>query len=180
MKPTSTRTPTSDPSTVGDRIRPAGAEDDFVFGQCSVGLGPQPRRKSGTTDRTGFCRLRSIARIASISKIRPCSIVLPNWPSWSSRSRPIRYSVVTVIRYFATCARGLEPILAGRASRPRRPGRFRRPRRRRVRRRQALLYKANLWLRTAVRVLRPVLEAPGHVARGAVRRRPDARLGRSS
>ena len=62
-------------------------------------------------------------------------------------------------RYFATCARGLEPILArelaalgadGVA-----PGRggvaFDGD--------TALVYRANLWLRTAVRVLRPVLEA---------------------
>jgi putative N6-adenine-specific DNA methylase len=67
---------------------------------------------------------------------------------------------VTVHRYFATCARGLEPILAdeiralhaGDVA----PGRggvaFSGS--------KAILYLANLWLRTAVRVLRPVLEAP--------------------
>jgi putative N6-adenine-specific DNA methylase len=67
---------------------------------------------------------------------------------------------VTDIRYFATCARGLEPILAdelhalraqdiseGRGGVSFAGG-------------KALLYEANLWLRTAVRVLRPLLEAP--------------------
>ena len=61
--------------------------------------------------------------------------------------------------YFATCARGLEPILAREltdlgadAVEPGRGGvRFRGD--------HALLYRANLWLRTAVRVLRPILEA---------------------
>src|SRR5215813_4405826 len=63
-----------------------------------------------------------------------------------------------MLAYFATCARGLEPVLArelaalGAASiEPGRGGvRFRGD--------TALLYRANLWLRTAVRVLRPVLE----------------------
>src|SRR6476619_1831026 len=63
-------------------------------------------------------------------------------------------------RYFATCARGLEPMLekelrelgaedvaAGRGG-----AGFGGD--------LGTLYKANLWLRTAVRVLRPVLEAP--------------------
>jgi putative N6-adenine-specific DNA methylase len=67
---------------------------------------------------------------------------------------------VSVTRYFATCARGLEPILAdelrGLNARDVAPGRggvaFAGD--------KGLLYKANLWLRTAVRVLRPVLEAP--------------------
>src|SRR5437588_7544189 len=62
-------------------------------------------------------------------------------------------------RYFATCARGLEPVLAQelRALKAAdvEPGRggvhFRGD--------QTLLYQANLWLRTAIRVLRPVLEA---------------------
>src|SRR5947199_4766857 len=63
-------------------------------------------------------------------------------------------------RFFATCARGLEPILAdelrelGAAEIV--PGRggvhFAGD--------KALLYRANLWLRTAIRVLRPILEAP--------------------
>src|SRR5438093_7127484 len=61
--------------------------------------------------------------------------------------------------YFATCARGVERVLAGGlaglgadAVEPGRGGvRFRGE--------PALLYRANLWLRTAVRVLRPVLEA---------------------
>src|SRR5262245_14375001 len=64
--------------------------------------------------------------------------------------------------YFATCARGLEPVLARELSglgaegvEPGRGGvRFRGD--------HALLYRANLWLRTAVRVLRPVLEAEVH------------------
>jgi putative N6-adenine-specific DNA methylase len=67
---------------------------------------------------------------------------------------------VTTSRYFATCARGLENVLAAE-----------------LRRLKAgdvtigtggvhfagdaiLLYEANLWLRSAIRVLRPVLEAP--------------------
>src|SRR5262245_37973967 len=61
--------------------------------------------------------------------------------------------------YFVTCARGLEPILADelRALRAAavRPGRggvaFAGD--------TTLMYSANLWLRTAVRVLQPVLEA---------------------
>src|SRR3954465_14863282 len=61
--------------------------------------------------------------------------------------------------YFATCARGLEPVLAAELCALRaeevREGRggvaFAGD--------AALLYRANLWLRTAVRVLRPVLEA---------------------
>src|SRR5262249_24970145 len=62
-------------------------------------------------------------------------------------------------RYFATCARGIEPVLAGElrqlgadAVEPGRGGvAFAGPR--------ELLYRANLWLRTAIRVLRPLLEA---------------------
>src|SRR4051794_9892007 len=63
-------------------------------------------------------------------------------------------------RYFATCGRGIEPVLAdelralGAADVA--PGRggvsFAGDR--------ALLYRTNLWLRTAVRVLMPVLEVP--------------------
>jgi putative N6-adenine-specific DNA methylase len=61
--------------------------------------------------------------------------------------------------YFATCGRGIEPVLAdelrvlGAADvEPGRGGvRFVGDR--------ALLYQANLWLRTAVRVLQPILEA---------------------
>jgi putative N6-adenine-specific DNA methylase len=64
--------------------------------------------------------------------------------------------------YFATCARGLEPILARELAALRadaiEPGRggvkFRGE--------SALLYRANLWLRTAVRVLRPILEVEVH------------------
>jgi putative N6-adenine-specific DNA methylase len=62
-------------------------------------------------------------------------------------------------RYFATCARGIEPVLAGEIERlgagniePARGGvHFAGDR--------ALLFRANLWLRTAVRVLQPILEA---------------------
>src|SRR5262249_51937218 len=61
--------------------------------------------------------------------------------------------------FFATCARGIEPVLAdelrtlGAASvEPGRGGaRFLGD--------KALLYKASLWLRTAIRVLQPILEA---------------------
>jgi putative N6-adenine-specific DNA methylase len=67
-----------------------------------------------------------------------------------------------MIRYFATCARGLEPVLAGEAAAlgadDVEPGRggvtFRGD--------SALLYRACLWLRTAVRVLRPVHEFDCH------------------
>jgi putative N6-adenine-specific DNA methylase len=69
---------------------------------------------------------------------------------------------VVDVRYFATCARGVEPVLAGELrelkARDVAPGRggvhFAGD--------KALLYRANLWLRTAIRVLRPILEA--HVA----------------
>jgi len=62
-------------------------------------------------------------------------------------------------RYFATCGRGIEPVLAGElrglGAADVEPGRggvhFAGDR--------ALLYQANLWLRTGIRVLRPVLEA---------------------
>src|SRR5437588_2754833 len=63
-------------------------------------------------------------------------------------------------RYFATCARGIEAVLAAelralKASTVE-PGRggvhFSGD--------QALLYQANLWLRTAIRVLWPILEVP--------------------
>src|SRR5687767_10352682 len=62
-------------------------------------------------------------------------------------------------KYFATCARGLEPILADELralhAADVEPGRggvaFAGD--------AALLYRANLWLRTAVRVLRPILTA---------------------
>jgi putative N6-adenine-specific DNA methylase len=61
-------------------------------------------------------------------------------------------------RYFATCGRGIEPVLAeelrelgAEAIEPGRGGvAFRGD--------LALLYRANLWLRTAIRVLRPILE----------------------
>src|SRR5438128_12638995 len=64
--------------------------------------------------------------------------------------------------YFATCARGIEPVLAeelrGLAARDIEPGRggvrFSGDR--------AALYKANPWLRTAIRVLRPIMDATVH------------------
>lgn len=67
---------------------------------------------------------------------------------------------MTTTRYFATCARGLEPVLARELAdlgafeirRGRGGVAFAGDRR--------LLYRANLWLRTAIRVLLPVLEAP--------------------
>jgi putative N6-adenine-specific DNA methylase len=60
------------------------------------------------------------------------------------------------------CGRGIEPVLAdelrGLKAGDVEPGRggvaFRGD--------LALLYRANLWLRTAIRVLRPILEAPVH------------------
>jgi putative N6-adenine-specific DNA methylase len=66
---------------------------------------------------------------------------------------------VTAIRYFATCGRGIEPVLADElralGARDVATGRggvqFAGD--------KALLYQANLWLRTAIRVLRPILEA---------------------
>jgi putative N6-adenine-specific DNA methylase len=65
-------------------------------------------------------------------------------------------------RYFATCARGLEPILADELNNLKadhvKPGRggvhFEGG--------QVLLYQANLWLRTAIRVLWPIAEADVH------------------
>jgi putative N6-adenine-specific DNA methylase len=67
---------------------------------------------------------------------------------------------VTLARYFATCARGIEPVLAAELRDLKAadvtPGRggvhFAGD--------KALLYRANLWLRTAIRVLVPILEAP--------------------
>src|SRR5262245_38547433 len=64
--------------------------------------------------------------------------------------------------YFATCARGLEPLLARELAGLGAEGiehgrggvRFRGDR--------ALLYRSNLCLRTAVRVLQPVMEAKVH------------------
>lgn len=69
---------------------------------------------------------------------------------------------VTIIRYFATCARGLEPILADELQKlsaaeivPSRGGvAFQGDR--------ALVYRANLCLRTAIRVLRPLVSAEIH------------------
>jgi putative N6-adenine-specific DNA methylase len=67
---------------------------------------------------------------------------------------------LTLSSYFATCARGLEPVLAGE---------LRRLNAHDVRigtggvafaGDSVLLYQANLWLRSTIRVLRPVLTAP--------------------
>lgn len=66
------------------------------------------------------------------------------------------------MKFFATCARGLEPILANELRQigvadvdPGRGGvSFAGDR--------STLYKANLWMRTAVRVLQPILEADVH------------------
>ena len=64
------------------------------------------------------------------------------------------------MKFFATCARGLEKILAEELRQLRaddvEPGRGGV----RFHGDLALLYRANLWLRTAVRVLMPILEAP--------------------
>jgi putative N6-adenine-specific DNA methylase len=66
---------------------------------------------------------------------------------------------VSQSRYFATCGRGIEPMLAGELQQlgadevtPGRGGVS-------FAGSQALLYRANLWLRTAIRVLWPILEA---------------------
>jgi putative N6-adenine-specific DNA methylase len=66
---------------------------------------------------------------------------------------------VTLARYFATCARGIEPVLANElrdlgaadVTTGRGGVHFAGD--------KALLYRANLWLRTAIRVLQPILEA---------------------
>src|SRR5262245_27891836 len=82
---------------------------------------------------------------------------------WSSRKSRHRArtagDLVTSERYFVTCGRGIEPVLAQELNALRaadvEPGRggvhFVGDR--------GMLYRANLWLRTAIRVLRPVLEA---------------------
>jgi len=67
---------------------------------------------------------------------------------------------MAVQKYFATCARGLEEVLAdelrdlgaGDVKSGRGGAHFAGD--------QAVLYQANLWLRTAIRVLQPILEAP--------------------
>ncbi len=67
---------------------------------------------------------------------------------------------MTTQRYFATCGRGIEPVLALELRElgaiDVQPGRggvhFGGDR--------SLLYRANLWLRSAIRVLQPILEAP--------------------
>jgi putative N6-adenine-specific DNA methylase len=65
-----------------------------------------------------------------------------------------------VSKYFATCARGLEPVLGNELSELNaadiqlgRGGVY-------FSGEQTILYLANLWLRTAIRVLQPILEAP--------------------
>ena len=66
------------------------------------------------------------------------------------------------LKFFATCARGLEKVLADELRELRaeqvEPGRGGV----RFHGDLALLYRANLWLRTAVRVLWPILEVPVH------------------
>jgi putative N6-adenine-specific DNA methylase len=69
---------------------------------------------------------------------------------------------MALTRFFATCARGLEPIVADELRRlgsqqiePGRGGAY-------FAGDQSTLYRANLWLRTAIRILQPILEA--HVA----------------
>jgi putative N6-adenine-specific DNA methylase len=65
-----------------------------------------------------------------------------------------------MVRYFATCGRGIEPVLTEElqsiGAAEIKPGRggvhFAGD--------LGLLYRANLWLRTAIRVLKPILEAP--------------------
>ena len=66
---------------------------------------------------------------------------------------------MTLTRYFATCGRGIEPVLAdelralgGADVVPGRGGVY-------FAGDRALLYQANLWLRTAIRILQPILEA---------------------
>ncbi|MGH9678174.1 MAG: THUMP domain-containing class I SAM-dependent RNA methyltransferase, partial [Candidatus Acidiferrum sp.] len=69
---------------------------------------------------------------------------------------------MNVAKYFATCGRGIEPILADEllaigateVVKGRGGVSFAGD--------QALLYKANLWLRTAIRVLQPILEVDVH------------------
>jgi len=62
-------------------------------------------------------------------------------------------------RYFATCARGIEPVLAGEL-RDLEAGSVEEGRGGvHFSGAQTLLYRANLWLRTAIRVLAPILEA---------------------
>ncbi|MBI1831248.1 MAG: RNA methyltransferase [Planctomycetes bacterium] len=65
-----------------------------------------------------------------------------------------------LVKFFATCARGLEKVLADELRALRADGVE--PGRGGVRFQGdlSLLYRANLWLRTAVRVLMPILEAP--------------------
>jgi len=72
----------------------------------------------------------------------------------------LNYWIVNRLKFFATCARGLEKVLAqelrelnAETVEPGRGGvQFHGD--------LALLYRANLWLRTAVRVLTPILEFP--------------------
>ena len=66
---------------------------------------------------------------------------------------------MALTRFFATCARGLEPIVADELRRlgaqrvePGRGGAH-------FAGDQSTLYRANLWLRTAIRILQPILEA---------------------
>lgn len=81
------------------------------------------------------------------------------WVEFREEATPIPERVNRVARYFATCARGLEPALAdelrGISAETIEPGRggvsFSGD--------LAVLYRANLWLRSAIRVLQPIHEA---------------------
>jgi 23S rRNA (guanine2445-N2)-methyltransferase len=96
---------------------------------------------------------------SSVGKQRRATGGHYNGPNAACTRKPLEPALSSVTRYFATCARGLEPILAGElralGAANVEPGRggvaFAGD--------HALLYRANLWVRTAVRILRPVLEA---------------------
>src|SRR5207302_7982642 len=81
------------------------------------------------------------------------------WGAAYSAPLRARLGRVNMDRFFATCARGLEAPLAGElrslGASDVAPGRGGTAFAGDI----ALLYRANLWLRTAVRVLKPILEA---------------------
>ena len=84
---------------------------------------------------------------------RCSTIVVVDFPTLSGLPMQLQ-------RYFVTCGRGIEPVLAdelrdlgaSHIEQGRGGVHFSGD--------QALLYQANLWLRTAIRVLWPILEAP--------------------
>src|SRR5262245_11861245 len=89
----------------------------------------------------------------------PCRVKVPHARAPRSHCSPAsERPVAAVSKYFATCARGLEPVLADElralGAEMVEPGRggvhFAGD--------KAALYRANLWLRTAIRVLRPVAD----------------------